>query len=279
MLRAVRFAAIFGFQLEAATLAALGEMASQITVVSAERIATEMRIMLVHSARVRAVELLRETGLLKAIFPELCEQPEWNRGGRALGLLRELEQPTFPLAMAALVDGSSDAAELTDIVGGRWRLSRKEIDRLAWLTNHSRAMIAARSKPWSELQPVLVHEGAVELVALYAAKAKLGEIDPADVDFCRAATRSAGRGIGPADAAGRQRFGGNWNSARSGDRETIACDPRRPNWTGRSAIARPRSNWPSGCGGNNRHPTPPSRCDRFGTKLGPCELTLGPRTP
>ena len=48
MLRAVRFASIFDFRLEESTLAAICDMASQVTVVSAERIADEMRIVLVH---------------------------------------------------------------------------------------------------------------------------------------------------------------------------------------------------------------------------------------
>jgi poly(A) polymerase len=186
MLRAIRFAAIFDFELEASTLAALREMAAQSSVVSAERIAAEMRIMLVHSSRVRAVELLQTTGLLQAIFPELLQQSAWNDGRRALAILRALDQPTFSLSLAALLDGADAAAELTDVIGSRWRLSRKEIDRLAWLTNHSRALAAARNSKWSDLQPVLRHEGAAELITLHAAKAKLGEFDPADAEFCRA---------------------------------------------------------------------------------------------
>ncbi len=88
MLRAVRFAAVFNFHLDDATLAAIREMAAQITVVSAERIAAEMRIVLAHAARVRAVQLLQETGLLRAILPEAAELAgtiEWARTINTVG--------------------------------------------------------------------------------------------------------------------------------------------------------------------------------------------------
>ena len=71
MLRAVRFASVFNFELEAATLAAIRSMADQVKVVSAERIADEMRNVLVQPARANAVRLWRETGLLRAILPEI----------------------------------------------------------------------------------------------------------------------------------------------------------------------------------------------------------------
>jgi len=70
MLRAVRFASIFDFRLEANTRDAICDMAPQVTVVSAERIADEMRIVLVHPARIRAIELLKTSGLLQAILPD-----------------------------------------------------------------------------------------------------------------------------------------------------------------------------------------------------------------
>ncbi|MEX0586183.1 MAG: CCA tRNA nucleotidyltransferase, partial [Pirellulales bacterium] len=52
MLRAVRFAASFGFQIEPATLQAIQEMAPEVTTVSAERIGMEIRRMLTDSHRV-----------------------------------------------------------------------------------------------------------------------------------------------------------------------------------------------------------------------------------
>ncbi|HTN74368.1 MAG TPA: CCA tRNA nucleotidyltransferase, partial [Pirellulaceae bacterium] len=70
MLRAVRFTACFNFAIDPPTLAAMRDEAHAITIVSGERIAAEMRRMLVHSQRAKAVELLSEAQLLVEILPE-----------------------------------------------------------------------------------------------------------------------------------------------------------------------------------------------------------------
>src|SRR5207249_2596558 len=67
LLRAVRIAARFNLQIEPLTAAAMKKMASGITVVSAERIAKELRLSLVNPHRVRGMSLLLESGLAAAI--------------------------------------------------------------------------------------------------------------------------------------------------------------------------------------------------------------------
>src|SRR5262245_8226634 len=62
LLRAVRMAARFDFPIEPGTAAAVLEMAPEITVVSAERIAEELRKILVHRNRAWAVRQLDELG-------------------------------------------------------------------------------------------------------------------------------------------------------------------------------------------------------------------------
>ena len=57
VLRAIRLAARFQFQIEPATLAAIKSMAGQVVTVSTERIAQELRKMLVHESRAEAMEL------------------------------------------------------------------------------------------------------------------------------------------------------------------------------------------------------------------------------
>lgn len=71
MLRAVRFTATLAFQLDPDTAAAIKRYHNEIQQVSAERIAQELRRMLEHPSRERAVQLLSETKLLPAIFPDL----------------------------------------------------------------------------------------------------------------------------------------------------------------------------------------------------------------
>ena len=64
MLRAVRFAARFDFALDEATLAAIQSQAHELVIVSAERIAAEMRLILTHASRARGVQMLHTAGLL-----------------------------------------------------------------------------------------------------------------------------------------------------------------------------------------------------------------------
>jgi poly(A) polymerase len=71
LLRAVRFATRFDLALDPATADALRAMAGQIVVVSAERIAEELRKLLTCPQRARGVRLLDETGLARALLPEL----------------------------------------------------------------------------------------------------------------------------------------------------------------------------------------------------------------
>ena len=80
MLRAVRFAAQLGFEIEPMTFAAVREHASAIAEVSAERIRDELLKIFRPPHAARGLDLLRESGLLAEVLPELastigCEQP------------------------------------------------------------------------------------------------------------------------------------------------------------------------------------------------------------
>jgi len=80
MVRAVRFAARFGYTIEPATLEAIREHAADVVQVSAERLRDELTKLLTEGAARRGFELLDETRLLAAILPEVArmkgvEQP------------------------------------------------------------------------------------------------------------------------------------------------------------------------------------------------------------
>jgi tRNA nucleotidyltransferase/poly(A) polymerase len=72
LMRAVRFAARFGFAIEPATMAAIKRHASEISVVSAERLRDELTKILTEGAARRGFELLDETGLLPFVLPEIA---------------------------------------------------------------------------------------------------------------------------------------------------------------------------------------------------------------
>jgi poly(A) polymerase len=80
MMRAVRFAARFGFEIEAATFRAIRRHVAEIHQVSPERLREELTKMLTEGAARRAFELLDETWLLQQVLPEI-------------GAMKGVEQP------------------------------------------------------------------------------------------------------------------------------------------------------------------------------------------
>jgi poly(A) polymerase len=71
LLRAVRLATRFDLTLEPATEAAIRAMADGVAVVSAERVADELRKLLTHPRRARGMRLFVDLGLAKPLLPEL----------------------------------------------------------------------------------------------------------------------------------------------------------------------------------------------------------------
>src|ERR1022692_4195979 len=109
MLRGVRFAARFGFEVEARTAAAMRGLAARIHAVSRERVRDELTKMLTEGRARRAFELLDETGLLAEVLPEVArmkgveQPPQFHPEGdvwvHTLLLLEQL-QPGSPLTLA-----------------------------------------------------------------------------------------------------------------------------------------------------------------------------------
>lgn len=71
MMRAIRFASQFGFDIEPDTYAAITEMADRITIVSQERITDELNKIILSPVPSYGFKLLFHSGLLNRFFPEL----------------------------------------------------------------------------------------------------------------------------------------------------------------------------------------------------------------
>ncbi len=197
MLRGVRFAARFGFELEAGTKAAMRGLAGRISGVSRERVRDELTKMLTEGRARRAFELLDETGLLKEVLPEVARMkgveqpaqyhPEGDVWVHTLGLLGQLEAgcsatlawgallhdvgkpPTFRRAPDRIrFDGH---VEVGVAVGAeicrRFRFSNEETRQiLALIENHMRFADAGRMKA-STLKRFFRLEGFDEHLALH----------------------------------------------------------------------------------------------------------------
>jgi len=177
MLRAVRFAARLGFEIEAQTTRAIRALASKLQVVSRERVRDEFTRMLTEGHARRAFELLDETGLLRVVLPEIghmkgVEQPpQYHPEGdvwvHTLMLLEQLEAgcsmtlawgallhdvgkpPTFRRAADRIrFDGHVEiGVAMGAEICRRFRFSNEETRQvLALIENHMRFMDAQRMK-------------------------------------------------------------------------------------------------------------------------------------
>jgi poly(A) polymerase len=198
MLRAVRIAARFDFELDGATADSVRQMAREILVVSHERIADELQKMLVHPRRARAVALAHELDLLTVILPELAPvcataglPPSDDLWTMTRAMLDRLEIPRFELALAALLhevaaDGTADdAAALVEQICRRLKLSNQECRDVAWLVGHRDALQGAETFRMSRLKRLLAEPLIHELLALESAHANAANESQADVEFCQ----------------------------------------------------------------------------------------------
>ncbi|HTP87661.1 MAG TPA: HD domain-containing protein, partial [Bryobacteraceae bacterium] len=167
MLRAVRFAARFGFAIEAGTMAAIQRLHAGIAAISAERVRDEITRILTEGGARRGFELLDETGLLVDVLPEVAamkgvaQPPEFHPEGdvwtHTLIMLEGLEKPSITLALGVLLhdvgkpptfriadrirfDGHVEVGvEMARAILGRLRYSNDEIEQaIALVANHMR---------------------------------------------------------------------------------------------------------------------------------------------
>ena len=168
LLRAVRFAAQLNFQIESATFDALKSGAVNITTISAERVRDELLKLFRPPHAALGLELLRDSGLLQHILPELtatvtCEQsPDFHPEGTVFNHLRLMlaqmpadAEVSLPWAIllhdiAKPVTASRDArtgnihfyehekvgAEMAGRILDRLRFPRKQVEGIAAAVRH-----------------------------------------------------------------------------------------------------------------------------------------------
>jgi tRNA nucleotidyltransferase/poly(A) polymerase len=189
LLRAVRFCAAFEFELERDTLSAIQDLAGSIVVVSAERIANEMRRILRDSHRIRGLEFLQQTGLRAYLLPEFggpCDviRREWPEGIVLCGTVRD---PSFELALSALLwplTCHKAPPAVVEPLASRWKLANRERDLVEQLLRDEAVVRQADVHPWSTVQPIVIRPSIDEVIELARAVARhLGQ-SPAGVEFC-----------------------------------------------------------------------------------------------
>ena len=169
MLRGVRFAATYDFQIEASTMVAIQKHAADIGDVSPERIGTELRKMLSHRNKSIALERLIESGLWAQVLPsEIQATGDWNR---QVEILKQLDAD-FPTTLAAILRGSGFKAKSLQSL---WRLTNEEVSKADWILTNETQLARATTLPWSELQPLLISPHATSAVTLLQSLIDAGE--------------------------------------------------------------------------------------------------------
>jgi tRNA nucleotidyltransferase/poly(A) polymerase len=112
LLRAIRFAARLGFDIEPETFAAIRRLAPLIHNVAAERVRDEIARILTEGGARRGFELMDATGLLQEVLPEIAalkgvaQPPEFHPEGdvwtHTLIMLEGLREPSLTLALGVL---------------------------------------------------------------------------------------------------------------------------------------------------------------------------------
>jgi poly(A) polymerase len=175
LVRAVRFAARLGFEIDSATFEAIRRHHALILKVSAERVRDELQRILVEGGARRGFELLEASGLLADVLPEVAamkgveQPPEFHPEGdvwtHTLLLLEKLDHPTATLAWGALLhdvgkpptfrvaerirfDGHvEEGVRLAHGILNRLRFSRGDMERVeALIAHHMRFKDAHRMK-------------------------------------------------------------------------------------------------------------------------------------
>jgi tRNA nucleotidyltransferase/poly(A) polymerase len=156
LLRAIRFAARFGFRIEPLTFAAMEQQAASLQRISGERIHDEMRHILTGPNLAQAEALLRQSRLLEQIIPAPC------LGQRLAGL-----QPpaSLPLAWAALLEKVENPRE----VYRRFRFSDQEATLCQDLLEHEATIESLPSATLPTLKRFLRKANIYDHIALHRA--------------------------------------------------------------------------------------------------------------
>jgi putative nucleotidyltransferase with HDIG domain len=214
MVRAVRFAASLGFDIEPATFNAIKELASTVTRISWERIGEEVTRILIEGGARKGVQLLDASGLLEVLLPEIYamkgveQSPDHHPEGDVFMhtrlILDQLQAPTETLAYGCLLHDvgkpvcmrreadritfyghSEKGAEIAEGVLKRLKRGRAVWERVSYLVrNHLRHTQAPKMR-LSTLKRFLREEGIDELLELVRMDALAASGDLRCYRFCQ----------------------------------------------------------------------------------------------
>lgn len=174
MLRAIRFAATFQFELESETADAVRKLRKDLCQVSVERIAQEVRRMLAHENRSQAVRLMLDTQLANEVFPTMFNEDSSGKDEDLPRRLEKLKAPEYEPSLTMIVangipaafDEPTDAASIVHQECRRLKLSNEETQCCNWLLSSAVACRSAHKRPLHVIKPILQDKRWLLLVDL-----------------------------------------------------------------------------------------------------------------
>ncbi|MBL8890807.1 MAG: CCA tRNA nucleotidyltransferase [Planctomycetaceae bacterium] len=206
MLRAIRFATVLDFQIEAVTIAAIQDLAPRIVTVSGERVAAEMHRVLNSCHRGRGLELLDQSGLLRHLLPDFdlsrplarhtfgktCQRlhqlPVTSHGLEITLSILALDQLLVSQRVGSLIPWEQVLVNFSrqmEQVVRAWKLSNESKSVFRAVTTHLAAVVQASRLPWSRLQPTLIAPNIAAVLAVAEGIAGSGFMAMEDVTLCR----------------------------------------------------------------------------------------------
>ncbi|GMU24310.1 MAG: poly(A) polymerase [Phycisphaerae bacterium] len=168
MLRAARFTARFGFQLDPPTGVAIRRHAARLVRISPERIREELQKMFEQPARAEAMRLIADLNLLPYLWP--AAQADWpaGRADQAVEVLAALPPGAdFVLCMAGMLNRQSPAGG--ERIGRALRMSNHEIADLCWLVGSHPRVGQAANMSAATFKKLMAHPRREDLLALHRA--------------------------------------------------------------------------------------------------------------
>jgi poly(A) polymerase len=175
LLRAVRFAARFGFPIEPTTRSAITELADTLGQVSRERISQEMHKVFDGPRRSHAIQMLWDLNLWRSILPPLADQwhidktaRDWTTRWIDLDACQSflpatvalfaplLWPPTCETVRPCLTPEMESPETVSSSLKSHWKISNEEAADLRSILATGRALVVDADLPWSQVQPWLV---------------------------------------------------------------------------------------------------------------------------
>ncbi|TWU48297.1 tRNA nucleotidyltransferase/poly(A) polymerase [Rubripirellula reticaptiva] len=168
MLRAVRFATTLGFAIDPSTRDAIESFASQMNVVSGERIGAEMRRVFTSPSVVQGLRHLIDCKLDETVLPEISAVNLDQLAAKT----NKLSNRSFAIVMACFLLQTDAPEQALAAIADRWKLSNEEVRQITAAILHYPVIGGADRLAWSVVQPILIDRDAETIIEVAEANSK-----------------------------------------------------------------------------------------------------------